>query len=144
MLSACSHTLMLVDLPVGRFPSAWEPETRRSLKPDRPKRGKKYPTIVTQTTHRHNARTVKNLSVAIVLTAIDKLFFLGSIKMSAGLPPDKHGRSLVGGTLQGNIYPLVHLDPMALTLDSFPWRTPFTVNSFNLTVCDTGWMRCRG
>lgn len=39
---------------------------------------------------------------------------------------------------QGNIYQLLHLDPVALTLDLLPWHTPFTLNLLNLTVNDTG------
>lgn len=37
---------------------------------------------------------------------------------------------------QGNIYQLLHLDPVALTLDLLPWQTPFTLNLLNLTVND--------
>lgn len=39
---------------------------------------------------------------------------------------------------QGNIYQLLHLDPVALTLDLLPWHTPFSLHLLNLTVNDTG------
>lgn len=45
---------------------------------------------------------------------------------------------------QGNIYQLLHLDPVALTLDLLPWRTPFTLNLLNMTVTDSRLMRCQG
>lgn len=39
---------------------------------------------------------------------------------------------------QGNTYQLLHLDPVALTLDLVRWRTPFTLNLLHLTVNDIG------
>lgn len=38
---------------------------------------------------------------------------------------------------QGNIYQLLYLDPVALTLHILPWHAPFTLNLLNLAVNDT-------
>lgn len=37
---------------------------------------------------------------------------------------------------QGNIYQLLHLDPVALTLHLLPWHSPFTLNLLNLAFND--------